>query len=156
MELGSNILILIELVKHIKYKVMTTHLITKIMTKNVVTVAPNQHILDVKHIYEKKNFHHHIPVVENDTLVGIISLVDFMYHIAGAGMNDNNPIYKTLKVKDIMSEKPFYMPATSTVNEVADILSKGKYHAIPILENDRLVGIVSTADIIKFFLGESK
>ena len=79
-----------------------------------------------------------------------------MYHIAGAGMNDNNPIYKTLKVKDIMSEKPFYMPATSTVNEVADILSKGKYHAIPILENDRLVGIVSTADIIKFFLGESK
>ncbi|MFD0836045.1 HPP family protein [Mariniflexile aquimaris] len=135
---------------------MITNSIATIMTKNVVSVTPEQHILDVKHIYEKKNFHHHIPVVDNNKLVGIISLVDFMYHIAGAGMNDNNPIYKELNVKNIMSEKPFSMPVTSTIKDVTIVLAKGKYHAIPILDNDRLVGIVSTADIIKYFLSEAK
>ena len=97
---------------------MITNSIATIMTKNVVSVTPEQHILDVKHIYEKKNFHHHIPVVDNNKLVGIISLVDFMYHIAGAGMNDNNPIYKELCVKNIMSEKPFSMPVTSTIMRI--------------------------------------
>ncbi|WP_372752701.1 HPP family protein [Mariniflexile sp.] len=135
---------------------MTTKPITEIMTKDVVTVTPDQFILDVKHIYEKKNFHYHIPVVENNLLVGMISLVDFMYHIAGAGMNDNNPVYKELKVKDIMTQKPFNMPASTTIKEVAKVLSLGKYHAIPILDNSKLVGIVSTADIIKFFIKETK
>ena len=55
--------------------------ISTIMTKNVVCVSPNQKILDVKHIFEKKHFHHHIPVTENNKLMGMISLIDFMYKI---------------------------------------------------------------------------
>lgn len=138
-----------------KNKLMKTHLITTLMTKNVVCVSPEQNLIDVKHIYEKKNFHHHIPVVENDKLVGMVSLIDFMYNILGAGINDDNKIYKELTVKDIMTQKPFYLTTTSTIEDVAKILAKGKYHAVPILENDRLAGIVSTADIIKFFLNRA-
>ena len=41
---------------------MKTNSIIEVMTKNVVCVAPEQQLLDVKHIYEKENFHHHIPV----------------------------------------------------------------------------------------------
>lgn len=125
------------------------------MTKNVVTVTPDQILLDVKHIYEKKNFHHHIPVVENDTLVGMVSLIDFMYNISGAGINDLNKVYIDLRVKDIMSQKPFYLTTTATIEDVANVLSDGNYHAIPILENNKLAGIVSTADIIKYFIKNS-
>ncbi|WP_299336394.1 CBS domain-containing protein [uncultured Psychroserpens sp.] len=134
---------------------MKTNSITKVMTKNVVCVSPDQDILDVKHIYEKKEFHHHIPVVENDKLVGMVSLLDFMYHISGAGMRDDNAVYKTLKVKDIMTPNPFYMTSEANIEEVANILTEGNYHAVPILENDKVVGIVSTADIIKHFLQEA-
>ena len=122
------------------------------MTKNVVCVTPNQDLLDVKHIYEKEDFHHHIPVVENDHLIGMVSLLDFMYHISGAGISDDNAIYKTLKVNDIMTPNPFYLTTKASVEDVAKVLTEGKYHAVPILENDKLVGIVSTADIIKYFL----
>ncbi|MFH6769066.1 CBS domain-containing protein [Gaetbulibacter aquiaggeris] len=131
---------------------MKSHPITTLMTKNVVCVSPEQQLLDVKHIYEKKNFHHHIPVVKNEKLVGMVSLVDFMYNIAGGGMDDDYKIYKELKVKDIMTSKPFSLTTEASVEEVAQVLSEGNYHAIPILENDKLVGIVSTADVIKFFL----
>ena len=134
---------------------MKNHLITTLMTKNVVCVSPEQNLIDVKHIYEKKDFHHHIPVVENNKLIGMVSLIDFMYHISGAGINDDNKIYKELKVKDIMTPKPFYLSTKATIEDAAKVLAQGNYRAIPIIENDGLVGIVSTADIIKHFLNES-
>ncbi|WP_040250178.1 CBS domain-containing protein [Psychroserpens mesophilus] len=131
---------------------MKTNSITKIMTKNVVCVSPDQNLLDVKHIYEKDEFHHHIPVVENDKLVGMVSLLDFMYHIAGAGLSDDNEVYKKLSVKDIFTPNPFYMTSESSIEEVAEVLTQGRYRAVPITNNSKLVGIVSTADVIKYFL----
>ena len=126
--------------------------IREIMTKNVVCISPDQFLLDVKHIYEKKEFHHHIPVVENNKLVGMVSLVDFMYHISGAGLSDNHEVYKTLKVKDIMSSNPYSVNTDATIKEVATVLKEGRFRAIPVLEDKKVVGIVSTADIIKHFL----
>jgi len=128
--------------------------ITLIMTKDVVCVSPDQNIIDVKHIYEKDKFHHHIPVTVDGKLKGMVSLVDFMYNIKGAGIADSNVVYNELKVKDIMTQNPFYLTTDATIEDVAKVLAKGNYRAVPIIENDRVVGIVSTADIITFFLKE--
>jgi CBS domain-containing protein len=133
---------------------MKSNSITTIMTRNVICVSSEQSILDVKHIYEKKEFHHHIPVTENRKLVGMISLIDFMYNISGAGINDDNIVYKELKVKDIMTRNPFYLTGNATIEDVAKVLAKGRYRAVPIIEDDEIVGIVTTADIIRFFLNE--
>jgi CBS domain-containing protein len=131
---------------------MKTNSIIDVMTKNVVCVTPDQYVLDVKHIYEKEKFHHHIPVEEKGKLVGMVSLIDFMYNISGAGIRDDSEVYKKLKVKDIMTQKPFYLTTKSTIEDVSKVLAKGNYHAVPVLENDKIVGIVSTADLIKYFL----
>lgn len=133
---------------------MKTDLVTTIMTKNVVCVSPEQILLDVKHIYEKKKFHHHIPVTKNGKLIGMISLIDFMYNIAGAGINDDALVYQKLKVEDIMTRKPFFLTSSATIENVAKLLAEGNYHAVPIVEDKKLVGIISTADIIRFFLEE--
>ena len=129
---------------------MKTDSVVEVMTKNVVCVTPEQYILDVKHIYEKKDFHHHIPVEEDGKLVGMVSLVDFMYNIAGAGIRDDSPVYKELKVKDIMTQDPFFMNTSASIEDVAKVLMEGRYRAIPILEDQKIAGIVSTADIIKY------
>ncbi len=133
---------------------MKTNSINSIMTKNVVCVSPDQVLLDVKHIYEKKKFHHHIPVVKNEKLIGMVSLIDFMYNISGAGINDDNKVYSELKVKDIMTSKPYSLTVDATIEDAAKVLTNGKYHAIPIVENSKVVGIVSTADIISYFLNQ--
>jgi CBS domain-containing protein len=124
------------------------------MTKNVVCVSPKQKIIDVKHIYEKRKFHHHIPVTENSKLVGMVSLADFLYRINGAGLDDDTKVYHKLTVKDIMTPNPYYLKSDATITEVAKELAKGVYHAIPIVETERIVGIVSTADIIRHFLAQ--
>lgn len=126
--------------------------ISSIMTKNVVCVSPEQKIIDVKHIYEKKKFHHHIPVTEHGKLIGMVSLIDFMYKINGAGLDDNTAIYNELTVKDIMTPNPYALGPEISITEVAKEFAKGRYHAIPIIENEAVVGIVSTADMIRFYL----
>ncbi len=131
---------------------MKTNPISAIMTKNVVCVSPDQKIVDVKHIYEKQKFHHHIPVTENDKLVGMVSLIDFMYKIKGAGLNDDNAVYNNLTVKDIMTTNPHSSAPDVSIEDIANELSKGNFRAIPIVEDKKVVGIVSTADIIKYFL----
>lgn len=134
---------------------MKSNLATTIMTKNVMCVSSDQSLLDVKHMYEKKDFHHHIPVTKNGKLVGMISLIDFMYNIAGAGINDDFKIYEELKAKDIMTRHPFYLTTSATIQDVATELAKGYYHAVPIVEEGEIVGIISTADIIKHFLTDN-
>lgn len=132
---------------------MKSDSISTIMTKNVVCVSPQQKIVDVKHIYEKSNFHHHIPVTKNNKLVGMVSLIDFMYRIKGAGLDDGNEVYNTLIVKDIMTTNPHYSSPEASIEEIARVLSKGNFRAIPIINPEKeVVGIVSTADIIKYYL----
>ncbi|MCE3259708.1 MAG: inosine 5-monophosphate dehydrogenase [Bacteroidetes bacterium] len=76
--------------------------ITHVMTKKITSVQPSQKLIDVKHIFEKKDFHHHIPVIERGELKGMISLVDFLFSIKGATLDDDENVYHHLTVKDIM------------------------------------------------------
>lgn len=126
------------------------------MTREVQCVSPDQKLVDVKHIYEQENFHHHIPVVENDKLVGMVSLVDFMRKADKGGLFDDADVYQNTKVKDIMSLNPFFLYADDTIEQAAEILAKGMFHALPILEGEKVAGIVTTADLIKFMLDNSK
>ena len=126
--------------------------ISEIMTKHVVSVNSSQKLVDVKHIFEKKEFHHHIPVVDDGKLIGIISLIDFMYAIKIASLDDDEAVYTTQLVREIMHKKPITKSSTSTLKEIAEELAKGEVHAIVIADNESLKGIVSTADVIRFFL----
>ena len=101
---------------------------------------------------KKKDFHHHIPVTENHKLVGMISLIDFMYRIKGAGLDDKNAVYNKLLVKDIMTTNPYFSGPNASIEDIAVELSKGRYRAIPIVDDKKIVGIVSTADIIKYYI----
>ncbi|MBO3117681.1 CBS domain-containing protein [Winogradskyella sp. DF17] len=133
---------------------MKTHSIKNLMTKNVICVSPDQKLLDVKHIYEKKHFHHHIPVTKDDKLIGMISLADFMYSLNGAGLDDNDSIYTDKTVKDIMMPNPKYIDSSTSITETAQMLSKGRYRALPVVENGKMVGIITTADMIRHYLNE--
>ncbi|MBI4947001.1 MAG: CBS domain-containing protein [Bacteroidetes bacterium] len=127
--------------------------ISDVMTKDVVSITPSQKLIDVKHIFERQLFHHHIPVTENGKLTGMISLVDFLFAIKTASLDDEEKVYHNLFVKDIMRESPVSRQPSSTFKQVSEELAKGEIHAIAITDNDGyLKGIVSTADIIRYFL----
>jgi len=125
------------------------------MSSNVTAVSPSQSLIDVKHIFEKKNFHHHIPVVFEGKLKGMISLADFLFGIKTASLDDDEEVYHNLFVKDIMREHPATCSSSASIKEVAEILAEGNVHAIVICDNGTVKGMVSTADVIRYFLRSS-
>lgn len=147
-----------SLVLSLQYKIkdMKSTPISKIMTSAVETVRPDQKLVDVKHIYEKENFHHHIPVVENGKLVGMVSLIDFMRKADEGGLFDEAEVYQNTTVKEIMSLNPYFLYMEDTIDRAAEILAQGRFHALPILNGEDVAGIVSTADIIRFFMNKEK
>lgn len=126
--------------------------ISNLMTSNVKCVQPDQKIIDLKHIYEQQKFHHHVPVVKNDKLVGMVSLIDFMRAIHDATLDDNEEVYHTKYVKDIMSLNPVTSSESTSIQVVAELLAKGEFHSVVIADNGTVRGIVTTADLIRFFL----
>lgn len=126
--------------------------VSGLMTVNVECVQPDQKIIDLKHIYEKQKFHHHIPVTENNSLIGMVSLIDFMRAIHNASLDDNEIVYHTILVKDIMSLNPVTINKNTTIKEAAEILAKGEFHSLVVTENKHVKGIITTSDILKFFI----
>lgn len=126
--------------------------VSSLMTTNVECISPDQKILDLKHIYEQQKFHHHVPVVDNNELVGMVSLIDFMRAVHDATLDDNESVYHLTLVRDIMSTHPISVSESTSLKEVADMLAKGQFNSVVITENKHVKGIVTTADLLRYFL----
>lgn len=59
-------------------------------------------------------------------------------------------------VEQVMAKKLTTVSPDTTIREVAEILSKKEFHALPVVHGQLLVGIVTTTDIIKYLLSQYK
>jgi len=128
--------------------------VAELMSTNIECVQPDQPILDLKHIYEKEPFHQHVPVTENNQLVGIVSLIDFMRAIHNASLDDNEVVYHSILVKDIMSIHPVSIAPTTTLKEASQQLIDGGFHSLIVTDNNEVKGIITTTDILKYVIVE--
>jgi acetoin utilization protein AcuB len=126
----------------------------EIMTRLPVAVSANDSLLELKHIYERQKFHHHILVKEGEKVIGIISLVDFMHAIGSAGLNDDDPHYKK-KVKDIMSSPVTMLDGNTEIRQALNLFLRNEIHAIPVTENGVVNGIVTSTDLLRFLAERS-
>jgi CBS domain-containing membrane protein len=127
--------------------------VAEIMTANPEAVDAGDTLLSVKKIYEKHQFHHHIPVTRNGRLEGMISLYDFILAIRGASLDDDEPVYQEKRASDIMSRDVVSCSPSATVHEVIDLFNNNSFHAIPVVLHEKLVGIVTTHDLLRLMAG---
>lgn len=122
---------------------------------DLVTVFPDTPFEEIRVIFKKNNFHH-IPVINKDhKVVGIISKLDWLKNLKYAaaqsgGKTWSKKYYAALQAKELMTENPITLGPEEAISIAADILIENKYHAIPIEEEGRLVGIITTHDLITF------
>lgn len=135
----------------------TTEAISQIMTPSPITVTIKNTLVEAIDLI-KKNKIRHIPVVdENKNLVGILSLTDIeRISIGGAFGGDpefvNSAIFEMLTIEQVMKKNPHRIQKDKHINELAQILMGEEYHALPVMEGDKLVGMVTTTDVIRFLL----
>jgi CBS domain-containing protein len=127
--------------------------VTVLLTADLVTVERTQPLSEVYHMLRSAPFHH-LPVVENDKPVGMISSVDVLrmaYDIDGFEDKDMADMLDyQFSIDDAMSTDLRTLPPTATVAEAAATLSDGKVHSVLILEDGDLIGIVTTTDLVRF------
>ena len=132
--------------------------VSTIMTKNLVTVSEEDSLLHVKKVFDENNFHH-LPVVSFKKIVGIISKTDFNHFMGGMSKADGDQFVNDSKLenthaKDIMTKGLGKLEPSDRINVALEIFSKNWFHALPVVDNDELVGIVTTQDVIRTILNE--
>ena len=130
--------------------------VSTIMTKEVITLHKSDSLETAELIFKSKKIRH-IPVINGTHIVGMLSYNDLM-RISFADAIDEREeaidslVYNLFTVDKIMVSNVICIQSTATIKEVAQILSKNEFHALPVVENDDLVGIVTTTDLINYLL----
>ncbi len=130
--------------------------VSTIMTEKVLTLNTTDNLATAESIF-KKNKIRHIPVVENDAIKGMLSYTDLLrISFADAVDEDEDTIettvYDMFSIEQVMVSNVISVKPDNTIKEVAEILAEKEFHALPVVENDKLVGIVTTTDLIKYLL----
>ena len=127
--------------------------IATIMTTNLITVGLSDTLSTAEYLL-KKNKIRHIPVVFQQEIVGMLSLTDIL-RLSFTDVSDNENavdsfLYEVLSIPQVMAKNVLSVSPNSTLKEVSSILVEKEFHALPVVENKKLVVIITTTDVIKF------
>jgi len=132
--------------------------ISEIMTKQVHYINASDEVIQARNLMDKYNIHH-LPVMDENKLVGILSAndinqVEYLCEFVGEKL-DEGTIFKSLSIEELMTENVLSLNVTATTMEAAQVFSNASFQSLPITENDELVGIVTTKDLFSAFLTEN-
>ena len=133
-----------------------------IMSTNVVAVDEKTSIHDARKIMEAHKIRR-LPVMKKDKLVGLITkhmLLEAAPSPATAlSIHELHYLLAQMTVKDIMVKKPFTISPDMPPEEAMQLGQEMGYGGFPVVENNRLVGVVTESDIVRLMtrvLGVSK
>ncbi|MDV7140737.1 CBS domain-containing protein [Maribacter sp. TH_r10] len=130
--------------------------ISAIMTKNVITLSTSDNLEKAEHLFRKHHIRH-IPVVSGSKIIGMLSYTDLLrISFADAVYEDEDSVdsmvYNMFSIEQVMAKSLFSVSSDTYVKDVAEMLSKKEFHAIPVVDDGELKGIVTTTDMINFLL----
>ncbi|MEL6971967.1 MAG: CBS domain-containing protein [Bacteroidota bacterium] len=126
--------------------------VSSIMSTRLITVNPDDNLEKVKACFDENNIHH-LPVVRYKQIVGIISSTDFNHFLRGFTRNEHDSLLESVrlrawKAEDIMTEGLAKVETTDPIRTILEVFKSNRIHALPVEQNNELVGIVTTYDII--------
>ena len=129
--------------------------IHSVMTRRVVTVQMDDSLAVVREIFEASGFHH-LLVVEDEKLVGVLSDRDYLKAISpfidsiSERIRDRATLDR--KVHQIMSRDLITLKITDTMVRAIGLFNQHKISCLPVIDEfDKPVGIVSWRDIFRYF-----
>jgi len=129
--------------------------IEEFMTKNVITVGPETNLLDAQKIMIEKKIRR-LPVIDKGKLVGIVTEHDLFEstpsRINPMGAQQLHYILSSMKVKDVMTRNPITVSPQTPFEDALRIGQEKKIGSFPVVENGKLVGIITESDIVRFLI----
>jgi CBS domain-containing protein len=131
---------------------MKKSLVKDWMTNNPIQISPDMS-LPKAHKTMKDFSIRRLPVVEEEGLVGIVTLGD----VREAGPSDAtslsiyelNYMLANLAISDVMTKDPITVSSSTTLHDTAKIMLEKKLGGLPVIDDGRLVGIITESDIFR-------
>jgi acetoin utilization protein AcuB len=125
-------------------------LVRDVMTHNVVTVPGNMPILEAERILEFHKFER-LPVVDKGKLVGIVTKDNLLKaspsQATALTRAELHYLMSRLTVKEIMKKDVITVTPDTTIERAAAIAQENRVGCLPVVEGERVVGIVTTNDV---------
>lgn len=122
------------------------------MTKDVITISPKEGLMVAKHILDEKRIRH-LPVVSGGRLVGIITDRDIRRNlpspITGLEIHEISYLLEKLQVQKVMTREVISVTPETSIEAAANLLLDHKIGGLPVLDGERLVGIITEGDVLR-------
>lgn len=130
--------------------------ISTIMSVKIITLKKDDDLETAEHLFKKHKIRH-IPVVNGDAIIGMLSYTDLLRISFADAVDDSETeieslVYNMFTIEQVMAKHVVTVSSTTSIKDVAKILAKKEFHALPVVDDGALVGIVTTTDLINFLL----
>ena len=127
--------------------------VSTIMNRDLHVVLPDDHISHVKDIFDRKRIQH-IPVVRHGRVVGVINKQGFRSFYEGLNMHVedkllNQTLLRVHTAEEVMTKKVYAIEMNDRISVALEMLRDNIFSALPVLDGEKLVGIVTSLDIIR-------
>ena len=130
---------------------MSEKLLTKLSKRKCFTLSENDTLKTASEKLQKHNIGG-LPVVstQDNSIIGIVSERDLARYIF------NNEFKNDLPVTKIMSKNLITCNLNTSVTELMEIITNNKIRHIPIMEEKKLLGMVSIGDVVNYIIDQYK
>lgn len=128
--------------------------ISTIMTEATISVHPGDSLTEIENIF-KQFLIHHLPVIDKEQkVVGIISKIDALLFLKNLAQKSSGKSYSRYTIEnttaaEIMTADPTVIDPDDTIGLAADIFLANTFHTLPVVEDDKLVGIITSHDLLQ-------
>ena len=122
--------------------------IEAIMSTNLITVAPSATLAEARSLMHDNRIHH-LPVMEKDQLVGLVTLTNVLAATDSFLRDDQSRIHATdIGIGDTMVTDVATVDVNASLRHAALFLERHKIGCLPVLDNEKLVGIITDTDFV--------
>ena len=119
-------------------------LVGQIMSTPIVTISPDRRVGQALKLMQQHQIRH-LPVTEQGRMVGWITSRDLREVLLASMLEE-------IKVGDVMVQAPLSVTPDTEVEEAARLIHEHKIGGMPVVEGDKLVGVITMMDLISAFI----
>jgi CBS domain-containing protein len=123
--------------------------VAELMQTEIQAVAPETSLSDAAMTLADAHISG-LPVIgRNGSLVGVISTTDILGSEQDRDDQAARSLFETARVRDLMTPQPVTIAPGASIKEAARLLLSADVHRLFVVEDGRLVGVLSTTDIVR-------
>lgn len=131
--------------------------VSAIMTKNIIGLKKSDDLQYAETLFNKHKIKH-IPVVSGKAVIGMLSYSDLL-KISYADVTEDESdvdavVYNMFTIEQVMVKNVVTITSETTIKDATRILAESDFHALPVVDNGILKGIITTTDLLNYFVDQ--